>query len=341
MTIGVEEEYLLVDAIGRPAPAAAWIVTRAGGDPRLRTELPVCQVEMATPPRRGIAAIEADLRCGRAAVSRWCKGLAVPISAAVHPFVDQTPVSGGRARDQVRRYGRLARHQLVGALQVHVAVGDPDLVVAVHDELRAHLPLVAGLAAAAPYARGQDTGFASIRPFVTALLPRQGIPPVFGSLARYADALDWAMRSGAVTDPTEWWWDLRIHPRYGTLEVRVADAQPTVSDAMGVVEFVVALVRHLTERAAAADLGVPSPTWCIDENRRAVAMAGLAATIIDSAGHRRRGDEALLALVEVLEAAGTEALARTRRLVGSPAHRRLRSWGSGQVVERLGDAFGE
>ncbi len=330
-----------MDAIGRPVPAAPRIVDRAAGDRRLRGELPVCQIEMATPPRRDTGEIEADLRSGRAAVASWCEGLAVPISAAVHPFVDRTSVSGGRARDQVRRYGWLARRQLVGALQVHVAVGDPGLVVAVHDELRAHLPLIAGLAAAAPYARGRDTGFASVRPFVTALLPRQGIPPAFGTLARYSEALDWAVHSGAVTDPTEWWWDLRIHPLHGTLEVRVADAQPTVADAMGVVEFVVALVRHLTERAACADLPDACPTWCIDENRRAVAMAGLDATIIDPSGHRRRGDETVLALVDELEAAGTAALTRTRRLVASPAHRRLRAWGTPLVVERLGDAFGE
>jgi len=263
----------------------------------------------------------------------------VPLSAAVHPFVDRTPVAGARARGQVRRYGWLAHRQLVGALQVHVAIGDPDLVVAVHDEMRAYLPLVAGLAAAAPYARGHDTGFASIRPFVTSLLPRQGVPPAFGSLHGYAEALDWAMRTGTIADPTEWWWELRIHPNYGTIEVRVADAQPTVADAMGVVEFVVVLLRHLTARAAAADLPAPSPTWCIDENRRAAAMAGLAAPLGDPSGCRRRGDDMVLAIVEELESVQPVRLARTRALVASPAHARMRSWGPRRTVDRLREVF--
>ncbi|HET8930288.1 MAG TPA: glutamate-cysteine ligase family protein [Acidimicrobiales bacterium] len=226
-TVGVEEEFILVDGAGMPTAEAARIARRVEHDDRLRTELPDCQIELATPPRSSLELIERDLRRGRAAAAGWCDGVAIPISAAVHPFVAETEVAGLRAADVGRRYGWLARSQLLGALQVHVAVGDPDVIVPVHDELRSYLPLITGLAAAAPFREGRDLGMASVRPFISSLLPRQGIPPAFATLDAYVDALSWLVGSGVADDPTEWWWDLRIHPTYGTLEVRVADAQPT------------------------------------------------------------------------------------------------------------------
>lgn len=340
-TVGVEEEFILVDGCGTPAGEAARVAENADHDARLRVELPDCQIELATPPRTSPETLEADLREGRAAAVRWSQSLAIPISAAVHPFIAETEVASPRAVDLVRRYGWLARSQLLGALQVHVAVGDPDVIVPVHDELRSYLPLIAALAAAAPFRAGRDVGLASVRPFVSSLLPRHGIPPAFATLDAYVEALSWLVGSGVADDPTEWWWDLRIHPTYGTLEVRVADAQPTVADAMGVIEFIVALVMHLGDLAAAGELAPPAPSWRVDENRRAAAIAGLDGAFRDDAGRCRRGFDSLTTVIDVLESTGAGPLDRTRALMASPPHRRLRAWGARSAVNHLAEAFEE
>src|SRR6185503_11122575 len=123
-----------------------------------------------------------------------------------------------------------------------VAIRGADRALAVHDALRSFLPELGALAANAPLYGGQDTGLASARPPVSALLPRQGIPPALGSWAAYAEALR------VVRDASRWWWELRPHPVHGTLEIRVPDAQATVADAAGVAAVGHTLAVWLAER---------------------------------------------------------------------------------------------
>src|SRR5207302_7619401 len=121
----------------------------------------------------------------------------------------------------IREYGVRAQRQLVCALQVHVSVGDADGALAVYNAARSYLPLLAALAANAPFYEGHDTGLASVRPKLAELLPRQGVPPAIASWEAYAGALSWGAGTGAFPDPGMWWWELRPHPQFGTLEFRV------------------------------------------------------------------------------------------------------------------------
>ena len=341
-SVGVEEEFFLVDADGAHlADEAAAIGRRAGDDPRFRLELPPCQIEMATIPRSSVRTIEADLRAARAVVARWCEGVARPVSAAVHP-TDPTFASPSTRRgvDLVRRFGWLARRQVLGSLQVHVALGSAQHLIAVHDELRAYLPHIAALAAAAPCDQGQDLGMASIRPMITTALPRQGTPPVLGSWERYTDELRWGAESCGLEDPTQWWWELRPHPVHGTLEIRVADAQPTVDDAIAVVELAVAVVRWLAGRADAGELPPPVASWRIDENRWSAALHGVAGTFADPrTGHRQDTTEALAALIGEVEPGAERNLDGVRRLIGDPPGDRIRAWGIESAVDQLAAVF--
>lgn len=341
-TIGVEEEYLLV-GVEDPhlVEAGSAVAALAGDHPSFRQELPPCQVEMATPPRSSVVDLEDDLRAGRAAMAGWCAGSARAISAAVHPH-DATfaSVTTERGAALVERFGWLARSQVLGALQVHVAVGSATNTIAVHDELRAYLPHLAALAAAAPFHRGHDRGMASERPLIAGLLPRQGTPPALGSWESFADDLRWGVDVGALDDPTQWWWELRPHPLHGTLEVRVADAQPSVEASMGVVELIGALVRWLAARAETGSLPTPAPSWRIDENRWAAASRGVAATFADvRTGERRTAAEEIRALLDVLDPWAERGLDRTRALVASPSHERIRAWGLTGAVDGLAREF--
>jgi carboxylate-amine ligase len=232
----------------------------------------------------------------------------------------------------------MARRQLVCALQVHVAVGGAERSLAVYNALRPWLPAIAALAANAPYHDGRDTGMASIRPKLSELLPRQGIPPAISSWEAFADALRWGAASGAVPVPGRWWWELRPHPAYGTLEMRVPDAQATVADAAAVTALVVSLVAWLAERHAA---GAPAPapdSWRLAENRWSAARWGLDAELADlDTGARTPVREILAELLETLAphagALGcTAELAGVRRLMAANGAVRQREAGGAHAA---------
>jgi carboxylate-amine ligase len=137
----------------------------------------------------------------------------------------------------------------------------------VYNAARAYLPWLAALAANAPFYEGLDTGLASVRAKIGELLPRQGVPPAFESWEAYAGALAWGATTGAFPDSSSWWYELRLHPRFGTLELRVPDGQSTVGHAAAIAAVAQALLAWLGERHDSGDLGPPAPTWRIEQNR--------------------------------------------------------------------------
>ena len=342
LTVGIEEEVLLVDpATGLPVPAAADVV-EAAGDPRVKQELPACQVELATTAHPDVAGALAELASARRLLVDACGDGCVPVAAAVHPLV-RGPVEVAdtdRSRALAADYGDVAARQLVAALQVHVAVGDPDATIAVHDALRGHLPELAALAAAAPFHEGCDSGLASVRPLIAGQLPRQGIPPALGSIEQLADELRWGAATGWVSDGGRWWWELRPNVRFGTLEVRVPDVQPTLEAATGVATLVHALVGHLAERHAAGEpLGAP-PAWRIAENRWSALRDGVHGRLADlDTGEpepTRQRIERLLASVEPHAPGGLDA---ARALLEHSSADALREVGLQEAVPWMASVF--
>ena len=252
MTVGVEEELMLLDARTLDlAPRAREVIDALGGDSRFTLELPAAQVEIVLPPMTGAAEVGPALLAARRDLAEACGPLGLrPAAAGVHAFAAPLgELNAGERYDRILgEFGDVARAQLVFALQVHVAVRPADRAMDVYNALRPWLPLVAALAANAPLHDGRDTGLASVRPTISERLPRQGMPPPL-TWERYAGEL------AALPDPAQWWWELRPHPRFGTLEVRVPDAQATVEEAVAVVAVVHALVAWLAEgeRPAPAD----------------------------------------------------------------------------------------
>jgi carboxylate-amine ligase len=168
--------------------------------------------------------------------------------------------------------------------------------------LRAHLPELLALAANSPFYLGADTGLAAVRPKLCELLPRQGVPPALHSWDDYAQALAWGARAGGVPDPGVWWWELRPHPAFGTLEVRVPDAQVTVADSAALVAVVHTLSAWLSERHEAGESEPPPPTWRIEENRWQALRHGLDGTLADlETGRPQPARDRLSALLDTLE----------------------------------------
>jgi carboxylate-amine ligase len=239
----------------------------------------------------------------------------------------------------------------VCALQVHVAVGGAERTLAVYNGLRSYLPMIAALAANAPYYEGRDSGLASVRPKLGELLPRQGVPPAFVSWEQYAEVLRWGARSGTFSEPRTWWWELRPHPGFGTLELRVPDGQTTVGDAAAIAAVAQSLLAWLGARHDSGDLGAPAPTWRIEQNRWWACRNGVDGDMADlQTGEVRPTRECLSELLDTLEPVAselraTDGLARARELIesnGAIAQRRAAARaGIGSVAGWLASQFVE
>ena len=314
LTVGLEEELMLLDPESlQLAPRAGELLARLDRDPRFKPELPAAHVEIVTPPLPDVGAAVAELAAGRERLAAAAEGLVRPAGAGVHPFSPaEGRLSDGERYDRIRaEYGRVAERQLVCALQVHVAVGGADRTLAVHNALRGYLPEIAALAANAPFLEGADTGMASVRPKISETLPRQGVPPPIESVEALAEELRWGAAAGALPEPGFWWWELRPHATFGTLELRVPDAQTTLAEAEGVAAFAHALVRRLAERHdAGEELGVPA-TWRIEQNRWSACRYGVEGEMADlETGERRPTRDRLLELIEQLGAEAARPLAQ-------------------------------
>ena len=350
-SVGLEDEVMLLDPETLDLVARApHLLERLGEDGRFKLELPGSQLEIITSPTPDVADAQVQLLGGRERLAARAEGLVRLACSGVPPHssgvgeLNQLP----RYAPTIEEYGPIAKRQLVCALQVHVAVGNAELAISVYNAVRAWLPELAALAANAPFYEGRDTGFASIRPKLAELLPRQGVPPPLASWDDYAAALRWGEAAGVFEQRT-WWWELRLHPSFGTLEFRVPDAQTTVADAVAVAAVAQALVAWLAQRHEGGEPPSVVPSWQIEENRWSAArygVLGLMANFED--GKRSPTRERLLKLLEDLEPVGRRlgsdaALAHARELVevnGALAQRRVsESEGIKRVAYWLSERF--
>ena len=333
------------------APRAPELLERLDDDARFKLELPASQLEIVMPPMSDAGEIAVSLLKARRALAAAADGLVRPAAAGAHPFspgvgqLNRTPRYDGI----VREYGSIAARQLVCAQQVHVSVGDSDRALAVYNRLREYLPLLAALAANAPFYEGADSGLASVRPKLCELLPRQGVPPAIESWEAYAAMLRWGQRAGAFPQPRAWWWELRLHPRFGTLELRVPDAQSSVADAEALLAVIHALVVWLGARHDAGEPSTGASRWQIEENRWSACRHGVQGTMADLVtGEPQSTASRLRALLQTVADAG-ETTAVRRALVhadamvnenGALAQRRAAGRGGARSAARwLADRF--
>jgi carboxylate-amine ligase len=320
----MEEEVFLVD----PRARAVDLLDELGEDPRFKPELPAAQLEILTPPCETVDEAIAILAGGR----RDLAARAAVIGAGVHPTAPtEGELNEGDRYDHTHeRYQVIARRQLVGALQVHVAVAGRDRALAVFNSLRSYLPEIAALAANAPFQAGRDTGLASVRPTIGTMLPRQGVPPPIASWEEFAADLAWGVETRALPDARSWWWELRPHATYGTLEVRVPDTQITCADSAAVAALVHSLVAWLAAHHDGGERLPVHPAWRIAENRWSACRYGMDGRMADlETGRTVPTRERLEGLIEAVApvAAGlgcASALDRARRLALDPGAARQR-----------------
>jgi carboxylate-amine ligase len=211
-------------------------------------------------------------------------------SAGTHPFSlfeRQRITARDRYRALIDQMQYVARRELIFGMHVHVAVDDPEKAIKVVNGLLPQLAPLLALSASSPFWRGEPTGLASSRQMVFSAFPRSGPPPRFRDYADYAEVVGQLERSGCIADYTHIWWDIRLHPRLGTIEIRICDAMTRVEDAVAVAAYCQALVKHLSERYEAGE-EIPSYHRILTtENKWLTARYGLEAPVMDLASGRR------------------------------------------------------
>ncbi|HEX4745906.1 MAG TPA: YbdK family carboxylate-amine ligase, partial [Gaiellaceae bacterium] len=213
-------------------------------------------------------------------------------SAGTHPFSlyeKQRITARDRYRALVDQLQYVARRELIFGMHIHVAVDDPDKAIQVVNGLLPHLAPLLALSASSPFWRGEPTGLASSRQMVFSAFPRSGPPPRFRDYEDYASVVGQLERTGCIADYTHIWWDIRPHPRLGTIEVRICDAVTRVEDAVAIAAYCQAVVKQLCEQYEAGE-EIPSYHRILtSENKWLAARYGLEAPVMDLAtGSRNR-----------------------------------------------------
>lgn len=352
--IGVEEEVMLLDPADwtlarRPVAPLSGLGPDLAGHVNVETHEAV--LELTTSPHLHAAEAAADLSRLRQALSVQLarEGLAAAV-AGTHPFAQWTDTRITRSPRYQLVYesmGELARREPTFALHVHVGVPDPVDAMKLLNRMRAHLPLLLALSANSPFWQGRDTRLASMRTPIFQAFPRVGIPRAFRSYGEYVETVEQLIRCGAFPDPSFLWWDVRLQPRFGTVEVRIMDAQ-TELGATGGLAALVQAIAHLELEEGYVPRQLTEAHELLAENRFLAARDGMDAELLDpvlgcAVPARRQLERLLDATREHARELGGEpmlaAVAALGRETGAARQRRLAGSGLVELVARLAADF--
>ncbi len=294
-TLGVEEEYLLVDGEGLPVARSAQVLAWARGDglagADLQHELLEVQVEIATPVCTELAEVHeqlTSLRAGLAAAAAGTGCRLAPVGAAplAPDAAGDAPVTDApRYRTMLEQAPALVEEQLINGMHVHVGIPDREAGLTVLAAVRPWLPALLALSANSPFWRGRDSGFASFRAVHFARWPVEGAPPVFASVDDYERRVDDLIATGAIVDRGQLYWHARLSEHEPTVEVRVADVQLDAADDV-VLAGLVRAIGHGT-LAGVVGSGDPLPVELLRAATWAAARHGLEGDLFDPRTRRQ------------------------------------------------------
>ncbi|HEU5112782.1 MAG TPA: carboxylate-amine ligase [Acidimicrobiia bacterium] len=338
-TIGIEEEYLVVDRqtrdLVKDPPAEMWDSLREVLGPQVAPEFLKAQIEVGTKVCARLAEARNDLAGLRRDLSGVVKeyGAAI-IAASTHPcanWTEQEPTEQPRYQRIAADYQVVARQMVICGMHVHVGIEDEHLRIDLMNQIRYMLPHLLALSTSSPFWAGTDTGLLAYRPIIFKNMPRTGAPEEFESWGEYQRTVNILVEAGIIEDATKLWWDIRPSARYPTLEMRISDVCTRLDDAMTVAAFYLCLLGYLFRlRRRNQRWRVYSP-FLISENMWRAQRYGTEGSLIDFG----RGElvpfsdlmeEAIEMLAQdALEFDVIEELRHVRTIIneGTSAHRQL------------------
>ena len=312
-SLGVEEEFQLVgresfELVSRVDEILSEVEDEEEHEGRVKPELLQSVVEVATNPAGSVKEAMQDLSGLRARMrDAAAERDALIASAGTHPFSryeHQDVTDRPRYRELIEDMRWVAERELIFGLHVHVGLDSPDTAIACANAARTFLPELLALSVNSPFWQARPTGIASTRTKVFEAFPRSGLPPAFASYEEFELLVERGVKTNSFTDYTFIWWDLRPHPRLGTIELRVCDAQTRIESVGALAALGQSLVATLAEGFEAGETLPVQPVTLVAENKWRAARDGLAARLIDLEHDTERpARDALLALVERCEPA--------------------------------------
>jgi carboxylate-amine ligase len=309
-SLGIEVELELVDVrTGELASAATEILTEIGQGhpdglhPKAKHELFECCIEVITGVCTSVAEAKADLAATIAEVREAAarRNLTL-ICSGSHPFSlwSEQQISPddryAQLIDEVQWMGR--RLQIFG-VHVHVGVRSPEKAVTIANAVADHIPHFLALSASSPFWEGHDTGLASSRSKVFEGLPTAGLPPHLTDWEDFETFMSTLVAAGAISTVREVWWDVRPHPDFGTIELRMCDGIPSLGEVASIAALAQSLVAHLDALEEEGRAPERQPQWLLAQNKWRAGRHGLEASlIVDEAGTVRPARQAIAELVE-------------------------------------------
>jgi carboxylate-amine ligase len=356
-SLGVEVELQLVDRESRDLKSGASEILRrlekerGEPHPKAKNELIESNIELITGICSTVAEARADLEATLAEVASVAEGLGLGLlCAGTHPFADwaaQDITPNERYQRLVEEVQWPARRMAIFGIHTHVGVRSAEKVVAIANALTAYIPHFLALSASSPWFGGRDTGLASSRTKVFEGLPTAGLPALLDGWEEFQELMTTLISAKAISSIREIWWDIRPHPNFGTVELRICDGLPTMTEIATVAALAQCLVARLD---SLIDRGytLPCPKrWIVGQNKWRAARYGVdAELIVDEQGTQAPLRGAIEELVEELTPAGrklgceSELLGALRILEHGPSYLRQRRWVEAgatlpDVVDRL------
>lgn len=288
-TMGIEEEYLLVDTNTRdlvvdpPAELLADCERALGGN--VTSEFLRCQIEVESPVCNSASEARDEIARLRRSVAQCAANYGMaPIAASTHPFADwsrQLSTDKARYNEIARDMQVVARRMLICGMHVHVGVEDESLRFDLFNQLPYFLPHLLALSTSSPFWRGELTGLHSYRLAVFNELPRTGLPPRFDSPGEYHRTVETLVKAGEIEDGTKIWWDLRPSARFPTLEMRITDICTRLDDAIAIASLYRCIARMLYRLRRSNQRWRDYSTFLVNENRWLAQRFGTTHTLID------------------------------------------------------------
>ena len=340
-TLGIEEEFAIIDPETRELRSHIQEILECGKvtlKEQIKPEMHQSVVELGTEICQSVVDARAHVIELRTKLAELAGGSGLKIaSVGTHPFShwrDQLITQGERYQEIVKDMQQLARANLIFGLHVHVGIPDRHSAIHVMNQARYFLPHIYALSANSPFWVGQDTGLKGYRLKVFERFPRTGIPDAFESLSEYEDYCKLLVKTGCVDNAKKIWWDIRLHPFFETLEVRVCDAQSRVDDTLAIAALIQAVIAKLHTLLRQNITFRVYRRRLLDENRWRASRYGIDGKLIDFG--KETEVEARSLLNELLEFVSTEVnelgtqreMAHIERIMreGTGADRQLAVW---------------
>jgi len=293
LTIGIEEEYQLIDPKTRELTSYISEILEQGSlvfKDEVKPELLQSQIEIGSQVCNNIDELKSDLIRLRKLVNGYAgkQNLSI-IAAGTHPFShwkDQVVTDKDRYHGFMDSTQYVGKRMLIFGMHVHIGIKDLDLRIDIMNQMRYFMPHILALSTSSPFWQGNNTGFKSFRSIIFEDLPRTGIPEIFDSYQDYKDYTKTLIKCNSISDPTKIWWDIRPHPIYPTLEFRICDCCTRLSDAIGIAALIQGLVAKLIV------LRNSNQTWrnyrgsFIHENKWRATQSGINANLLDLGRNR-------------------------------------------------------